>query len=347
VRRLISPARLGLAGLILLATAAAALLLVPGGGSYIFLPDAAKPVDPLVTVADGDLPEREERGADDPGIYFVDVVVRRASLLERLVPGIREGATLVPEHAVNPTGIPDDARRRGSLRQMSRSQRVAAAVALRHLGYEVEAEPVGAFVAQVLAGTPAAGEIHPSDVIVSVDGEPVLMLAELRDRIAARGVGARLEIGVRRGDSDLTVALTTVESEIEEGRPVIGVLVEQEAEIRLPVEVEIDAGRIGGPSAGLAFALHLLEEFGEDITRGHRVAVTGEIELDGSVSSVGGIPQKTIGARRAGVDLFIVPAGDNAETAQRHADGLRVIPVSSFQQALQRLATLSGPGEED
>jgi Lon-like protease len=344
MRRALSPARLGLAGAMLAVAVVVGLLLAPGGGSYIFLPDKASPVDPLVSVEGGEREPGEERGEGDPGIYYVDVIVRRASLLERLFPGIREGAELVPEERVNPTGIPDADRRRGSLRQMSRSQQVAAAVALRHLGQDVVAAPTGAFVASVLAGTPAAGVVHPADVIVSVDGERVRELGELRERIAAAGVGATLEIGLRRGEDDLTVSLRTVESEVEEGRPVIGVLVEQEADIELPVDVEIDAGNVGGPSAGLAFALHLLEEFGEDVTDGRKVAVTGELNLDGSVSPVGGLAQKTVGARRTGVDVFLVPAGENAEVARRHADGLRIIPVESFQQALRELATLAEGG---
>ena len=78
---------------------------------------------------------------------------------------------------------------------------------------------------------------------------------------------------------------------------------------------------------------------GRDVTHGCDVAATGELALDGSVIPVGGLKQKTIGARRAGVDLFLVPAGENAQEARKHADGLRIIPVKSFQQALRKLAT--------
>ena len=78
---------------------------------------------------------------------------------------------------------------------------------------------------------------------------------------------------------------------------------------------------------------------GRDVTKGCQVAATGELALDGSVLPVGGLKQKTIGARRTGVDVFLVPAGENAEEARNHAEDLRVIPVESFQQALQRLAT--------
>ena len=103
-----------------------------------------------------------------------------------------------------------------------------------------------------------------------------------------------------------------------------------------------DLGRdVGGPSAGLAFALEVLEQRGRDVDHGLKIAATGEIQLDGSVTSIGGVKQKTIGARQAHVDAFLVPVdGDNAKVAKRYAHGLRIIPVKNFQQALQALATL-------
>jgi PDZ domain-containing protein len=97
---------------------------------------------------------------------------------------------------------------------------------------------------------------------------------------------------------------------------------------------------VGGPSAGLAFALDLMEELGRDVDHGNRVAVTGALELDGTVGEIGGVKQKTIGVERAGIKVFLVPAGDNAAEARRYADGIRIVPVTSFQQALRTLATL-------
>ncbi|HET8874478.1 MAG TPA: S16 family serine protease, partial [Gaiellaceae bacterium] len=123
-------------------------------------------------------------------------------------------------------------------------------------------------------------------------------------------------------------------------RPFLGVVISDDANVKLPVKVAFDIGDVGGPSAGLAFALDLTEELGRDVDHGRKVAATGEILLDGSVRPVGGIKQKTIGARRAGMDFFLVP-GDNAAEARRYADGLRIVPVDSFQQALRRLATLT------
>ena len=97
-----------------------------------------------------------------------------------------------------------------------------------------------------------------------------------------------------------------------------------------------------GDDRHLVAALEVLEQLGEDVDHGLDVAATGELELDGAVAPVGGLKQKTIGAKEAGVDVFLVPAGDNAREARRYADGLRIIPVRSFQQALRALATSAG-----
>lgn len=334
MRRLFSSGRLLAAGLVLLGAAAFLLWLAPSS-SYLILPDRAKPLAERVDV------EGEKPADVTGGIFYVDVIVRKASLLEELVAQLRpDGADLVPEHAIVPPGTDYRDRRRQNLRQMDRSQEIAAAVALRELGYEVDAEPDGALVVGVASGAPADGKLEATEVIVGVDGRPVRTPDDLRRLIATRQVGDSVRLRVRAGGATRTVELDTVESPEEEGRPIIGVQVEQAAEIDLPVDVKIDLGGVGGPSAGLAFALDIMEELGRNIDRGYDVAATGEIELDGGVLPIGGIKQKTIGARRAGVDIFLVPAGDNAKEAMRHAAGLRILAVDNFQQALRELKTL-------
>ena len=89
-----------------------------------------------------------------------------------------------------------------------------------------------------------------------------------------------------------------------------------------------------------AAMVEVMEKLGRDVDRGYKVAATGEIFLDGQVGPIGGIEQKTIGARRSGVDIMLVPAGDNAKGARKYAGHMRVIAVDSFQQALHALATL-------
>jgi PDZ domain-containing protein len=329
----VKPVRLVVGGLVLGALTVAALWLLPSD-SYLILPDQAKPLAEKVK-AEGEKPH------PPGGIYYVDVVVRKASLLEELAAMTRpEGADLVPEHALVPPGSNFGERRRQNLRQMDRSQQIAAAVALRELGHEVRAEPEGALVVAVARDAPAAGKIEATDVLVAVDGKPVRTPDDLRRLISLREPGETVRLRVRRGGSARDVEVGTIESPTEKGRPIVGIQVEQSANIELPVDVEIDLGGVGGPSAGLAFALDILEELRGGIDRGLEVAATGELELDGDVLPIGGVKQKVIGARRSHADVFLVPAGDNAAEARRHAGDLRIIPVESFRQALRALATV-------
>jgi PDZ domain-containing protein len=187
---------------------------------------------------------------------------------------------------------------------------------------------------------PAAGKLQATEVIVAVDGSTVGTPDDLRRLIAKHEPGETVRLRVRAGGATRVVEVGTIESPDEPDRPIVGIQVEQFADIKLPLSVEIDLGGVGGPSAGLAFALDVVEELRGDLDGGNRVAVTGELGLDGRVSAIGGVKQKVIGARRSDADVFLVPAGDNAVEARRHAGDLRIIPVESFGQALRALATL-------
>jgi len=331
----VRPTRLVAALVFVAALALAVLWLIPSD-HYLLLPDPARPVDPLVTVPG----EKAEDGSRQEGIYFVAVIERRASLLERYFPGLRDGSSLIPARNLAPPGVNDAARRQGDLREMRRSQSVAAAVALRALGYKVRTRSVGVLVTAVFDGAPAVGKLQPTDILTSVDGEPVRAPAGLRRLMRGRKPGAVVRLGVRRGTKLLEVRIETAADPDDRDRAILGVLVAQAADIELPVRVRIDAGSVGGPSAGLAFALDVMEELGRDIDRGYRVAATGAIELDGRVTPIGGVRQKTLGVRKADVDVFLVPAGENATEARRSAGEVRIIPVKTFPQALRALATL-------
>jgi Lon-like protease len=320
----------GLGAVLLLV--AAVLYLAPSD-DYILLPENAKQLEPLVQV-EGEKPDR-----NGGGIYYVAVDVRKASLLEKAFPGIHEGSTLIPAHEFNPTGEDDRTRRREDLRDMAQSQKFAAAVALRQLGYKVQVRNRGVLIEAVAADFPATGKLQAGDVVVALDGKPVRSVADLRRLMAPKKPGDEVRLTVTRDGETSEVTLKTVANPKDPKQAFLGVVISDDAEVeKLPVGVKINLGNVGGPSAGLAFALDLVDELGRDVDHGNRVAATGEIELDGSIRPVGGIKQKTIGARRSGMDLFLVP-GENAAEARRYADGLRIIPVDSFQQALRELAT--------
>jgi PDZ domain-containing protein len=276
-------------------------------------------------------------------VYYTDVFVRRTTMLERILPFTRpDGATVVPEHALLPPGITEDFRDRQVVEEMERSEEIASLVALRALDYDVDATPTGALVTGVFGETPADGRLRDGDVLVAVDGDRVRTPAELRAAVARREPGENVRLSVLREGDTKRITIGTIPNPNEPTRPFMGIQVDQAVDIDLPIEIDIDLGRVGGPSAGLPFALEIVRLLGEDVTGGCVIAATGALAFDGTVISVGAIPQKTIGAQRADVDAFLVPAGRNADEARSHADGLRIIPVESFQQALRTLAT-DGP----
>jgi PDZ domain-containing protein len=332
MRRLSWPGWLVVAG-VALALAAAALYIVPSD-RYIFLPDDARPLAPRVEV-EGEQPDR-----NGGGIHYVAVDVRRASILEKLFPDLYEGATLAPESAVLAEGQNEQDRRRCELKAMQRSQEYATAVALRALDYRVPTRRLGVAVEGTFPGYPAAGELQECDWIRAIDGTPVRRSAGVSLALRGKAPGDRVRLRIEREGKAQTVVLRAARDPRRKSRAFIGVSVTDVFDVtRFPVEVKIDLGQVGGPSAGLAFALQVMEELGRGVDRGYRLAASGEIFLDGSVATVGGIKQKTIGARRSGMDLFLVP-GENAAEARRYADDLRIVPVDSFQQALRKLATL-------
>jgi PDZ domain-containing protein len=177
------------------------------------------------------------------------------------------------------------------------------------------------------------------DIIGAVNGTPTPTEASLHEVLAHVRPGSVVALRVRRGGQSLTVRVRTIA--VGNGQALVGFAPEQAATFKLPIRVSIDAGNVGGPSAGLAFALEVMQKLGRNVTHGYRVAATGEMELDGTVAPIGGVRQKVVDAHKAGVDVLLVPAGDNAKVARHYAPKqLRVIPVRTFAGALQALATL-------
>ena len=318
----------------LVGVAATALLLwwLPAN-DFLFVPDRAKPLADKVVVQGGQDPA-------DGDVYYVDLFVRRIRKLEQLLPFTRpEGSTFVPEERLLPDGTTDQDRDRQNAEDMQRSEKIAAVVALRALGYDVEATPNGVLVTSVYTNVPAAKVLEANDVIVGVNGVAVRTPPQLRREIGLITPGSDVRLTIRRGGKERDVTVRTVPNPQDSSRAVVGILVDQDAKIELPIDVDIDLGRVGGPSAGLPFALEIVRKLGRDITQGCRIAATGALALDGTVIPIGGVKQKTVGARRADVDFFVVPAGENAKDARDNAKGLPIIPVESFQQALRKLAT--------
>jgi Lon-like protease len=322
MRRALSPVRLAAAGAILL-VAVFAYMVTQKSDKLLEVPDKAHPLSGLINVPGS------TRRQDGGGIYYVDVVVQKASLLQASFKQFRpEGADLIPQKDFVPTGLTYAQELKIDQETMKVSQRKASVVALRALGLKFPAREGGVRVAAIDSDSRARGVLKPQDIVVAADGHEVATRLDLFNALARHRPGDVVSIGVLRAGRRLDFRIKTIADRTDPRRALIGFAPVEVVKAKLPVPVHFDLGRdVGGPSAGLAFALE--------------VAATGEIELDGSVTSIGGVKQKTIGARQAHVDAFLVPVdGDNAKVAKQYAHGLRIVPVKNFQQALQALATL-------
>jgi Lon-like protease len=336
MRRWLSPLRLATAGVILL-VAIAAYMVTQKSSDLLEVPDKAHPLAGLITVPGG--PGQRAKG----GVYYVDVLLQKASLLQSSFKLFRpDGADLIPQDDFVPSGLSYSQQLKVDQETMKVSQTKASVVALRALGYKFPAREAGVRVAAINSDSHARGVLQPDDIVVAADGHKVATALDLFNALSRHRPGDVVRLGVLRGGKRLDFRIKTIADSLEPKRALIGFAPLEVVKAKLPFPVHFNLERdVGGPSAGLAFALEIMEQRGRDIDRGLRLAATGEIQLDGSVTSIGGVKQKTIGARRAGVDAFLVPVdGDNAKVARRYAHGLRIIPVKNFQQALRALATL-------
>ena len=334
--RSLTPARAAGAGLLLAVIALSVLYLIPSNNYYVFLPDRAHPLEPLVSI-DGQHP-KDAKG----GLYFVDVRFLKAHLLEDLLGRpLARGATLLPKREVLGDATPSQAQQI-DVTEMQDSQKIAAAVALMRLGYHVPIRLPNVVVRGVLKKAPSARVLKPGDKLLAINGKQVHSLGRLHSLIASHRPGDSITVTYRRAGHTATESIRTIRSLDDKRQAALGILVAEAGGSigKLPVKIRINIQDVGGPSAGLAFALDLTQELGHNVDHGYKVAATGELALDGSVLPIGAAKQKTIGAHDAGVDVFLVPAGSNARVARKYADGLKIIPVKSFPQALHALATL-------
>ena len=217
--------------------------------------------------------------------------------------------------------------------EMASSQQTATAAALCQLKIGFRTIDT---VQSTMKGMPAASVLRPGDVITAVDGTPVTCRSDAGTLIKERKPGAPVQLTILRHSRTIPVRLTSADVQ---GEPEIGVyLVES---FVFPFSVTISVGDIGGPSAGLMFALGLIDKITTDnLTGGRFIAGTGEIEADGTVDPIGGIQQKMAGARAAGATIFLTPAANCPNTAGAVPAGMRLIKVSSLAGAIAALDAL-------
>lgn len=253
-------------------------------------------------------------------------------LREALAGWLSDAEAVVPYDVIYPPGQTREEVEERNAEDFAASQTSAETAALRQLGY-----PVQVLVRVVTPGGPSEGLLQADDVITSIGGTPVTSATQLTELVRAEPEGTTLAVGYLRDDQPGTAEITTRST--DGGPPRIGIEITEDQP--RPFELTIDLDEIGGPSAGLMFALGIIDKVeAEDLTGGRIIAGTGTIDHEGNVGAIGGIPQKLVGAKAAGAVAFLVPEPNCAEAVANAVPDLPLLRVATLDDALDALADL-------
>ena len=241
---------------------------------------------------------------------------------------------VVPQSEIYGSGQTQQQVVQQDTQEMLGSQEDATAAALCYLN--INFTTINSVAASV-KGTPAYGVLRPGDDITAVDGTPISCGNNVVTLIRDRKPGADVTLTVVRKGATESVKLAT---KAVDGEPVVGVQLAPPA-YKFPFKVKINLADIGGPSAGLMFALGIIDKLTpENLTGGRFIAGTGEIQPNGAIQPIGGIQQKMAGARAAGATIFLTPAGNCANTVGVVPAGLRLVRVTSLANAVSELSAI-------
>lgn len=301
---------------------------------FVVRPSRAVELDTLITVEDAD------RGAVGK-FYLVTVSQQRASLLTAAFGYLHPYMELKPMESVIPEEMDEEEYRQQLRAIMVESQHLAQVVALRRAGFEVDIITDGVEIVALLDSAPSEGYLAEGDTIVAVDGTRVYLATEVTALVQDRFVGQEVRLELIRDELKLDLSVPTGASPDDPELPFLGILIQTLPwEPVIPIEIYMNTGRIGGPSAGLMFVLEILNQLtSEDLTSGKKIAGTGTIDLNENVGRVGGVRQKVVAAKQAGAEYFFVPEG-NYYQAVNVVEGLEIIPVLNLEEVLEYLSTI-------
>lgn len=290
-------------------------------------PGPAREVEPLIHVTG-----RTEY-ASQGKLIMTSVVFEQLTALGAFFAWLDPSRKVVSRSDLYGSGETQQQEHARAISQMDESKLDATYVALTELGEYPKDHGTGAMVESVVAGCAADGELYPGDLILSIDGTRVAGRAAAAKAIEAAPSGSTLTFDLRVDGKPETVDLVR-EPCGGESTPLVGVRLIP----NFPFGISISSGDIGGPSAGLMWALGLYDLLTpDDLTGGRTIAGTGQIGLDGKVYPIGGIDEKLIAASRAGATVFLVPQGNWKEAQAAGDHGMTLIEVSTFRDALDAL----------
>lgn len=305
---------------------------------YTLSPGSSRATEPLISVSDAETYE------NDGAIDFLTVSLRQATAAELAAAWFDDAVEVESQDEL--FGKQTESENHDvNVRMMSDSKDAATFQALSRLGYTITSTGTGAIVASVQSDGPAHGVLSKGDVIVAVQGQPITLNSQLVAALGAGTPGSIVSLVVEKydGSDQRAIDIRLGARPDDPSRGYLGVSTfTRDLNFDFPVTVTINSGAVSGPSAGLAFTLGLLDVLTPgSLTGGLHIATTGTMDLNGVVGPVGGVHQKVVAAHRSGAELMLVPSSE-LDDARRYADGMRIEPADSLDQALAALTTVGG-----
>jgi PDZ domain-containing protein len=291
---------------------------------YSIGPGPAREVAPLIRVKDRPVYNSAGR------FVMTSVHVQQLTAAGIVWAWLDPHAVVVKRDVLYARGQTDQEEKRQAISQMDQSKLDASYVVLHELEGYPKDHGAGAVVEGVASGCAADGELFPGDVITAIDGERIDDVKEASSTIEAAPSGTSLAFDVTADGTPQHVDLVRRPCGGEK-KPLVGVSMIP----RFPFPIQISSGDIGGPSAGLMWAVTLYDLLTPaDLTGGDTIAGTGEIGVDGTIYPIGGIAEKIVAAKDAGADVLLVPKGNLAEARAAGVGGIRLVPVGTFDAAI-------------
>src|SRR5699024_852146 len=309
---------------------------------YIYKPGGADALDSIVEVEGG------HQSAGD--MHLVTVSGGQATPVQYLWSTILPHHEIMPIHEVIPEGLSEEDYRHAQLQMMENSQEASIVVAYEAADADITIDYKGIFVVEVFEDMPAEGKLQMGDQILAVDNKRVDHAEDLISYVDTKQVGDTITLDIKRDKTELSVDVELVEYDNQKDKIGIGVGLVTDRDVTVDPDVTFSSGEIGGPSAGLMFALVIFDQLTEeDLTKGYEMAGTGEIDYDGNVLRIGGIDKKVIAADKEGCDIFFSPNENGAKdsnytvakkTAEEIGTDMDIVPVDTFADALDYIQHL-------